>query len=198
MSSRRLASTRGCASSSSASISRVSSSSFSACSFRWRSRSRARCFAVVMSHAAGLSGMPATGHVSSAATSASCASSSARPTSRTIRATPAMIFADSMRKTASIALCVGLGGHAARAEPLQATARNQRLPKTVPLTPLFVSAGSSRETPDRAGEGRAVARDVFRDRSRGFIARRSPSSPRRTCPSTCRTSARRTSCRAAS
>ena len=56
-----------------------------------------------MSHAAGLSGTPFTGQFSSAATSASCASSSARPTSRTMRATLAMIFADSMRQTASIA-----------------------------------------------------------------------------------------------
>src|SRR6266853_5747748 len=59
-----------------------------------------------MSQAPGLSGMPDSGQVSRAATRASCASSSARPTSRTIRARPAMIFADSILQTASIALCV--------------------------------------------------------------------------------------------
>src|SRR5713226_2080242 len=65
----------------------------------------ARCFAVAMSHAPGLSGMPDSGHCSSAATRASCASSSARPTSRTIRVRPAMILADSILQTASMALC---------------------------------------------------------------------------------------------
>jgi hypothetical protein len=44
---------------------------------------------------------PAAGHCSSAATSASWASSSARPTSRTMRAIAAMSRADSMRQTAS-------------------------------------------------------------------------------------------------
>src|SRR5260221_2382309 len=56
-----------------------------------------------MSQAPGLSGTPDPGHFSSAASSASCASSSARPTSRVIRARPATIFADSIRQTASIA-----------------------------------------------------------------------------------------------
>src|SRR5712691_1253299 len=59
-----------------------------------------------MSQAPGLSGTPDSGHRSSAATSASCASSSARPTSRTIRARPAMSLADSILQTASIARCV--------------------------------------------------------------------------------------------
>src|SRR5467141_988033 len=66
----------------------------------------ARCFAVAMSHAPGLSGTPVSGHRSSAATRASCASSSARPTSRTIRARPAMRRADSILQTASMARCV--------------------------------------------------------------------------------------------
>src|SRR5436309_4686998 len=56
-----------------------------------------------MSQAPGLSGMPDSGQRSSAATSASWASSSATPTSRTIRASPAMSLADSIRQTASIA-----------------------------------------------------------------------------------------------
>ena len=45
----------------------------------------ARFFAVAMSHAPGLSGMPVSGQRSSAVTRASCARSSARPTSRTMR-----------------------------------------------------------------------------------------------------------------
>ena len=75
---------------------------------RGASRSIARCFAVAMSQAPGLSGTPDSGHCSSAATSASCASSSARPTSRTIRARPAMSLADSIRQTASIARWVSV------------------------------------------------------------------------------------------
>src|SRR5882762_2883027 len=71
-----------------------------------RKASIARCFAVAMSQAPGLSGMPDSGHCWSAATRASCASSSARPTSRTIRARPAMILADSILQTASMAVCV--------------------------------------------------------------------------------------------
>src|SRR5688572_24913753 len=59
-----------------------------------------------MSHAPGLSGTPDSGHRSSAATSASCARSSARPMSRTIRVSPAMSLADSILQTASIARCV--------------------------------------------------------------------------------------------
>jgi hypothetical protein len=59
--------------------------------------------AVVMSQAPGLSGTPDSGHCSSAVTSASCASSSATPTSRTIRVSPAMSRADSIRQTASMA-----------------------------------------------------------------------------------------------
>src|SRR5260370_1989647 len=59
-----------------------------------------------MSQAPGLSGTPDSGHFSSAATRASCASSSARPTSRTIRARPAMSLADSILQTAWIARCV--------------------------------------------------------------------------------------------
>src|SRR5687768_16591403 len=66
-------------------------------------RSMARCFAVPINQAPGLSGIPLAGHCSSAATSASCARSSASPTSRTIRVSPAMSFADSIRQTASIA-----------------------------------------------------------------------------------------------
>src|SRR5688500_20035672 len=70
-----------------------------------------------MSQAPGLSGTPDSGHRSSAATRASWARSSARPTSRTIRARPAISRADSIRQTASTVrltstrarLLVGLG-----------------------------------------------------------------------------------------
>src|SRR5512141_1628067 len=59
-----------------------------------------------MSQAPGLSGMPVSGHRSSAITSASCAKSSASPTSRTIRARLAMSLADSIRQMASIVLLI--------------------------------------------------------------------------------------------
>src|SRR4051812_45914374 len=59
-----------------------------------------------MSQAPGLSGTPDSGQRSSALTSASCARSSARPTSPTMRATRAITLADSMRQMASMARCV--------------------------------------------------------------------------------------------
>src|SRR3954466_13750061 len=62
-----------------------------------------------MSQAPGLSGTPDSGHCSRAGTSASCARSSARPTSPTMRANPAMSLADSIRQTASMA-SAALGG----------------------------------------------------------------------------------------
>src|SRR5688572_4968634 len=68
----------------------------------------ARCLAAAVSQAPGLRGMPSVGHCSSAATSASCARSSAMPTSRTMRVRTAMTLGDSMRQTASIARCVSV------------------------------------------------------------------------------------------
>src|SRR5258707_1868540 len=68
-----------------------------------RARSIARFLAVAMSQARGLSGTPDSGQRVRAATSASWARSSARPTSRTIRARAAMRRADSIRQTASVA-----------------------------------------------------------------------------------------------
>jgi len=47
--------------------------------------------------------IPIFGHADMAVTTASCASSSARPTSRTILAKPAMSLARSIRKTVAIA-----------------------------------------------------------------------------------------------
>ena len=59
--------------------------------------------AVVVSHPPGFGGMPAAGHCSSAARTASCAASSARPTSPVMRASVAITRADSIRQIASIA-----------------------------------------------------------------------------------------------
>jgi len=77
---------------------------------RRRSWSSARFFAVVMSHAPGLWGMPVCGHDSRATTSASCARSSASPTSRTMRTRPPISLTDSTRQTASMALRVAPSG----------------------------------------------------------------------------------------
>ena len=63
----------------------------------------ARRLAAAISQAPGLSGTPDFGHSDNAITQASCASSSAKLTSRTIRARPAMSLARSIRKTVSIA-----------------------------------------------------------------------------------------------
>src|SRR5262249_54889156 len=65
----------------------------------------ARRLAATMSQAPGLSGTPDTGHCSSAATSASCAKSSARPISRTSRVRAPMSLGDSIRHTASMVRC---------------------------------------------------------------------------------------------
>src|SRR5690348_1601078 len=81
------------------------SSCFRSSSLSRRKRSIARRLPVAMSQAPGLSGTPDSGHCSSAATSASCARSSATPTSRTSRVRPAIRRADSMRQTAWIAAC---------------------------------------------------------------------------------------------
>src|SRR5262245_3857407 len=62
--------------------------------------------------------MPDLGHCSSAATSASCASSSAVPTSRTIRIRPPISFACSILKTASMARCVSVAVTGYRLTPL--------------------------------------------------------------------------------
>jgi hypothetical protein len=68
----------------------------------------ARRFAAAISHAAGFSGIPSSGHRSRAATSASWASSSAMPISRVTRAIEAMSRIDSIFHTASIDLWTSL------------------------------------------------------------------------------------------
>src|SRR5678815_2188045 len=97
---------RSCCRSSSGTISECFRSSI----LSRRSESSARCFAVAMSHAPGLSGTPESGHFSRATTSASIARSSASPTSWTMRVRPAMSFGDSIRQTVSMALWVSEPG----------------------------------------------------------------------------------------
>src|SRR6267143_1995159 len=87
------------------SASRPSSSYLRSSVLRRRIRSVARCLAVAISQAPGRSGTPDVGHCSSAATRASCASSSAVPMSPTRRARPAMSRADSIRQIVSTARC---------------------------------------------------------------------------------------------
>src|ERR1700693_3791804 len=74
-----------------------------------------------MSQAPGRSGTPSAGHCSSAATRASCASSSAVPMSPTTRASPAMSRADSMRQIASIARCASVSALSRRPGPAGAS-----------------------------------------------------------------------------
>src|SRR3954452_7164123 len=68
----------------------------------------ARYFAAAISHAPGFSGIFDSGHCSSAATSTSCARSSASPISFTIRISPAMSLGDSIFQTVSIVRCVSV------------------------------------------------------------------------------------------
>src|SRR5262245_4133459 len=67
-----------------------------------------RRLAIAISHAPGLRGMPSDGHCSRAATSASWARSSARPTSRVMRASEAISLGASIFQTASIAFEVSV------------------------------------------------------------------------------------------
>ncbi len=64
----------------------------------------ARFFAAAISQAPGFSGTPETGQRSSAVTRASWASSSAKPTSRSMRAKPAISRGDSILQMASMVL----------------------------------------------------------------------------------------------
>jgi len=91
----------------SSSRSRAISACLRSCIAARRNPSIARRLPAAINHAPGRSGTPDFGQSVRAASKASCASSSARPTSRVIRASPAISRARSMRKTASIALWVG-------------------------------------------------------------------------------------------
>src|SRR3989344_3282727 len=101
----RVSTTSGAYWASSASRSWPRASFSRVCSACWRRRSMARRLAVVISRASGLAGRPVVGQCCSAAASASCASSSARPTSRVMRATLAMMRAASIRHTESMVRC---------------------------------------------------------------------------------------------
>src|SRR5919199_1013506 len=96
----------------SSSCSRAIASCLRSRATRRRSPSTPRRLAVVMSQPPGLSGIPDCGHCSSAATRASWARSSATDTSRTMRVSPAISRADSIRQTASIARWVADGATA--------------------------------------------------------------------------------------
>src|SRR5262245_16812910 len=99
-----------------------------------------------MSQAPGLRGTPVVGHCSRAATRASCARSSARPTSRTIRARPAITFGDSILHTASMARCASLA--------------------VMPFDHSIIRAPCARRALDPASAGRAVTpRAAGRSRS---------------------------------
>src|SRR5712691_10151537 len=82
---------------------RSSSTSFSRYRLSRRSMSIARRRAVVINHAPGLSGIPCSGHVSSAATRLSWTTSSARSKSPRVRTSAAVSRPASSRKTAATA-----------------------------------------------------------------------------------------------
>ncbi len=85
---------------------RSNSATFSAYRRSRRSRSIARRRAVVMSHAPGLSGMPCSGHLSSAATRLSWTTSSAMSKLPSTRTIAAVMRPASSRKTAATAASV--------------------------------------------------------------------------------------------
>ena len=87
------------------SSSRASAAYWSSRRFWRRHWSMALRLATVVSHAPALRGTPVCGHCVSASTSASCARSSARPTSPTARVSVATILAASIRHTASTVCC---------------------------------------------------------------------------------------------
>ena len=91
-------------------VARSNCSSFPRYRLSRRRMSMARRRAVVINHAPGLSGMPSSGHLSSAATRLSWTTSSARSKSPSIRTRAAVRRPASSRKTAattrSVALCV--------------------------------------------------------------------------------------------
>src|SRR6476620_10561598 len=121
-----------------------------------------RRLAACISHAPGLSGTPDYGHCSSAATRASCARSSATPTSRTIRASPAMSLGDSILQTASMARWVSVAvtttDHTIFDPPVQVEASSGpiRLPHFVRL----LRAGWNRAKREPAAEILSVAKDL--------------------------------------
>ena len=111
----------------------------------------ARRFPIAISQAPGFSGMPPSGHCSSAASSASWASSSASPTSRTTRVSPAISRADSIRQTASTARWVSattVGFSRESSAPRQVEAAPRSL-DTDPIDVADLSSDDPAEGPDQ-------------------------------------------------
>jgi hypothetical protein len=129
----------------------------------------ARCLALAMSHAPGLSGTPDCGHCSSAATRASCARSSATPTSRTIRARLAISFGDSIRQTASMARCISVAATATNHIIFNPTAQGPHNEPQYAASP----AATRRSAPVYSGPPRivGVARTLLRRRPEGIAWR---------------------------
>src|SRR6266487_5406277 len=123
-----------------ASSSTPNSSCLRSASLPWRRWSIARCFAVAMSQAPGLSGTPDSGHRSSATTRASCARSSASPTSRTMRASPAMSLGASILQTASIARWVSVAVTATDHTIFPPRLQDRGAPRLPPRGPLRAQA----------------------------------------------------------
>ena len=135
--------------------SRASSSCLSLERLERRMRSIARCLAVAISQAPGLSGTPDSGHCSSAATSASCARSSARPTSRSIRARPAIRRAGldppdrldrALGRRPSVTLAVCCGGSARASPPPGRPRASLDLDHLANLDDVALSSGSASPT----------------------------------------------------
>ena len=170
-----------------------------------------------MSQAPGFLGTPDSGHCSSAATSASCARSSARPTSRTIRARPAMTAAtrssrprrwrDACRDEASshdyrshhlrLRSCIAIGrGHAAGLPLHLGKPGRGLLDVGREIRELLHLAHLDRPRSPRPGQRDAHSIASSFDSPGSSSSRRAPPWPRRTArrsPSACR---RRTMTRA--
>ena len=104
-----------------------------------RKWSMPRRFAVVISHAPGFAGMPVVGHCSSAATSASCARSSASSTSRVIRVRAPTRRADSARHAAMMA---SVGSSATGLLPARGQRSERRFRRRAPPGRRRSGAGS--------------------------------------------------------
>src|ERR1039457_236829 len=98
-----------------------------------------------MSQAPGFGGTPDSDHCSSAATRASCANSSARPTSPTIRVRPAMICGASSLHTASIVRCAS----AAVTPPIRASSPLPEIFRAEHLTDVTLAVAGDLPEPLR-------------------------------------------------
>ena len=154
---------------------------------RGAARSIARCFAVAISQAPGLSGTPDRGHCSSAATSASCASSSASPTSRTIRARPAISLRrldppDRVDRALASAAHAGIGLDLPLRQRAAAAAAGPPPPaRRAGKSDISYTWRTSITSPSRAGAAPGpLDRLLLRAAPGSASSRRRPPSPRRT------------------